>query len=85
MQRGKSKQKLSGKEKRHYSPLDVPKNDLYYIASKENLLKKFTLSFYNMETRKSNKHIVMENVGNIDSKVKKEKQAYEEVQTRNKK
>lgn len=71
MLKQKSKQKLKDRPKKADNNLKYSDSDLYYIASKEDLLKKFTLSFYNLETRKSNKHIVMEKVGNIGGKIKK--------------
>ena len=70
MLKQKSKQKIKDKQK------------LYYIASKEDLLKKFTMSFYNMETRKSNKHIVMEKVGNIGIKNKKEESVLSNIENK---
>ena len=82
MLKQKSKQKIKDKQKQSHTNLPFNGSDLYYIASKEDLLKKFTMSFYNMETRKSNKHIVMEKVGNIGIKNKKEESVLSNIENK---
>jgi hypothetical protein len=61
MQKRKNKRESISKKK----TLKTEGPELYYIASNENLLKDLTFSFYNLETRKKNKQIVMENVGDL--------------------
>ena len=55
----KRKTKIESAPKKKNLKTEGPDTQLYYIASNDHLLKDLTFSFYNLETRKSTKQIVM--------------------------